>query len=139
MGSAAASIDLAAATVMGGQVVEGRRLGRLLGAPTANIVLERCDVGLYGSWAAVATSGARFYRALAHVGVRPSVGDTQPLLEVHLFEFDGDLYGKRLHVRLLQKVSGEACLGSLDLLRLKIASDLRDVRRYFDAAASGEE
>ncbi|MCC6766590.1 MAG: riboflavin kinase [Deltaproteobacteria bacterium] len=123
---------MAVAMEMGGIVVDGRRLGRLLGAPTANVVLPHGDASLYGSWAAIATIAARAYRALAHVGVRPSVGGTQPLLEVHLFDFDGNLYGHELRVRLLKKVSDEERLESLDLLRLKIASDLSAVRRYFE-------
>ena len=132
MGSAAPWNALAQTTEMSGRVVEGRRLGRLIGVPTANIALVGCDAALYGSWAAVARTGGRSYRAIAHVGVRPSVGGAEPLLEVHLFDYEGNLYGHSIRVRLLRKVSGEVRLESLDLLRLKIAADVRDVRRYFD-------
>jgi riboflavin kinase/FMN adenylyltransferase len=87
---------------------------------------------LFGSWAAFALAGDRLHEAIAHVGVRPSVGGGGPLLEVHLFDFDGDLYGKHLQVSLLRKVSEEVRLESLELLRGKIEEDVRRVRRYFD-------
>jgi len=121
-----------------GRVVPGARLGRTLGTPTANLVLGRCDPGLRGTFAAVVDGLERPYAAVAHVGVRPSIeGDGEPLLEVHLLDFDGDLYGRTLTVRLAQKVSDEVRLPSLDALAHKIAADVALVRRYFATPAYG--
>ena len=114
-----------------GTVIAGRGLGRALGAPTANIALPGVRPALYGSYAAIARVRDRVRPALAHVGVRPSIGGTEPLLEVHLLDFDGDLYGVTMHVRLLHKVSDEMALVSSALLRRKIADDVRRVRAFF--------
>ena len=115
-----------------GRVEHGRQLGRLLGAPTANLPLPP-DAGLpFGTFAAVVDGLDRPYRAVAHVGVRPSVrADGEPLLEVHRLDFDGDLYGRDLVVMLAHKVADEMRLVSRDALARKIAADVAAVRGYF--------
>jgi riboflavin kinase / FMN adenylyltransferase len=120
-----------------GRVERGRRLGRALGAPTANLPLGPDVDCTYGTFAAIDQGLDRPYRALAHVGVRPSVSaGTEPILEVHLLDFDGDLYGREVAVKLEHKVADEVRLGSLDALAQKIAADVASVRAYF-AATSG--
>jgi len=119
-----------------GVVVEGCKLGRELGAPTANIELSACSQDAYGSYAAEVVVARRRHNALAHVGVRPSVHGDGPLLEVHLLGTDArstelQLYGEWISVRLLEKVADEAKLGSLAALREKIRDDLRRVKAYF--------
>jgi riboflavin kinase/FMN adenylyltransferase len=114
-----------------GTVIVGRGLGRALGAPTANIALPTARPSSYGSYAAIVVVRGCARAALAHVGVRPSIGGTEPLLEVHLLDFEGDLYGLTMHVRLLRKVSDERALASLASLRRKIADDIRRVRAFF--------
>jgi riboflavin kinase/FMN adenylyltransferase len=115
-----------------GRVEHGRRLGRLLGAPTANLALPP-DAGLsFGTFAAMVDGLDRPYRAVAHVGVRPSVDAAgEPLLEVYLLDFEGDLYGRELVVTLAHKVADETRVGSLDALARKIAADVAAVRGYF--------
>jgi riboflavin kinase/FMN adenylyltransferase len=119
-----------------GRVEPGRRLGRLLGAPTANLPLRRRRDPPFGTFAAVVDGLERPYRAVAHVGVRPSVAPGgPPILEVHLLDFDGDLYGRELVVRLEHKVADEVRLASLDALARKVADDVTSVRAYFAGAA----
>lgn len=117
-----------------GRVEPGQRLGRRLGAPTANLCLrDAAGVG-FGTFAAVVEGLDRPYRAVAHVGVRPSVSVAGPLvLEVHLLDFDGDLYGREVTVKLEHKVTDEVRLDSLDALTAKIAADVAAVRDYFAA------
>ena len=115
-----------------GRVEPGRRLGRLLGAPTANLRVS--DVGglAFGTFAAIVTGLGRPHRAVAHLGVRPSVaGGGALLLEAHLLDFDGDLYGRELMVTLAHEVADEARLDSIDALARKIAADVAAVRAYF--------
>lgn len=114
-----------------GVVVEGRRLGRRLGVPTANLPIDDLDPALWGSWAALARTPHGAFRALAHLGVRPTVDGGRALVEAHLFDFDGDLYGIRLTVRLLERVAMELALPSLDALECKIHEDVRLVRDFF--------
>ncbi|MCC6850597.1 MAG: riboflavin kinase [Deltaproteobacteria bacterium] len=113
-----------------GTVVRGRGLGRALGAATANLRLSPRRRIPYGSYAAHAWVRGRTHRALAHVGVRPSIGGGERLLEVHLLDFDGALYGATMRVRLLAIVSEELTL-STGALRRKIAADLGRVRAFF--------
>ena len=77
------------------------------------------------------TAHGDVFRALAHLGVRPSVDGGRSLVEAHLLGFDGDLYGSRLTVCLLERVAMERALPSLDALQRKIHDDFRLVRGYF--------
>ena len=115
-----------------GRVEPGRRLGRLLGTPTANFPLARDAALPFGTFAAVVEGLGRPRPAVAHVGVRPSVvARGEPILEAHLLDFDGDLYGCELVVRIEHEVAGEERVGSLDALVRKIADDVASVRAYF--------
>jgi riboflavin kinase / FMN adenylyltransferase len=111
-----------------GKVIPGARLGRELGFPTVNIALAQRPPlsGIY----VVAVDGLG--RGVASVGKRPSVNPVpKPLLEVHLFDWDGELYGKRLRVRFLRKLRDEAKFDDLAALRAAIARDAAQAREYF--------
>ena len=115
-------------TVIEGEVTGGRRLGRRLGFPTANLEVGpevTAPAGVYASEAEV--DGVR-YRAKSNLGNNPTVGDTPRRLETHLFDFSGDLYGRRLRVRLLCKIRDERQFASLDELRRQIEADYRRIR-----------
>jgi len=117
--------------IVEGVVVEGRRLGRRLGFPTANIELVEpdCEMPEEGVYAAVAEIGGRRYAAVANWGSNPSVGGgCRPRLETHILDFEGELYGRRLKVELLRRIRGERRFGTLDELRGQIAADCRLVR-----------
>ena len=111
-----------------GKVAHGEKLGRRLGFPTANIRLAR-TVPLAGIFA-VEVEGMG--PAVASVGRRPSVNPlARPLLEVHLFDWDGELYGRRVKVRFLEKLRDEQKYDGLDALKEAIARDARQARAYF--------
>ena len=115
-----------------GRVQQGRHLGRVLGAPTANFTLALDTAVPFGTFAAVVEGLGRPYPAVAHVGVRPSLGPgLEPILEAHLLDFDGDLYGRELIVTLEHKVAEEIPVPSLEALARKIADDVAAVRAYF--------
>lgn len=106
-----------------GVVVAGRKLGRELGFPTANIAVEggvAAEDGVYASWAEV--DGVR-YRAMSNLGCNPSVGGRERRLETHLFGFGGTLYGKRLTVVLWRKVRDERRFATVEELRAQIEKD----------------
>ena len=111
-----------------GRVAHGAKLGRGLGFPTANIVLRRPPpvAGIF----VVEVDG--FGHGVASVGRRPTVNPVAvPLLEVHLFEHDADLYGERLRVRFLKKLRDEEKYDGLPALQAAIARDARQAREYF--------
>jgi riboflavin kinase / FMN adenylyltransferase len=106
-----------------GRVIEGRRLGRELGFPTANLVEGDEQFPPDGVWAVRAAAGDRAFDGVANLGVRPTVDGVAHALEVHLFDFEGDLYGKVLEVEFVRHLRGEQKFASLDALKDQIARD----------------
>jgi riboflavin kinase / FMN adenylyltransferase len=118
---------------MSGRVAHGEKLGRTLGFPTANIVLRRRPplAGIFAVEAELEETRA-VLRGVASVGRRPTVRDNAPpLLEVHLFDWDGGLYGRHLRVKFLHKLRDEEKYAGLDELRIAIARDVEQARDYF--------
>lgn len=109
-----------------GRVIEGRRLGRELGFPTANLVEGEEQFPPDGVWAVRATGSGRRFDGVANLGVRPTVDGVTHALEVHLFDFGGDLYGKVLEVEFVRLLRGEKKFGSLEELKEQIARDAAD-------------
>jgi riboflavin kinase/FMN adenylyltransferase len=93
---------------MSGKVIEGEHLGRELGFPTANVNLRRRQSAVMGIFA-VRVSGLNRepLDAVASVGTRPTFGGTKPILEVHIFDFDEDIYGKYIHVDFIARLRSE--------------------------------
>lgn len=115
-----------------GRVVEGRRLGRTLGAATANIQLKRYRAAVDGVYAVEIDGLDRRYQGIANIGVRPTVDGQTPLLEVHLFDFAGDIYGERLRIVLRKRLRAEQRFPSLDALKAQIGVDIATARAYFE-------
>ena len=117
-------------TEIEGTVIHGERIGRTLGFPTANIDARNISTpegdGVYASQ--VETDGV-CYDAMSNLGRRPSVGGERRLLETHLFGFSGDLYGKKIKVRLLQKIRGEEHYPTVDDLRRAIEHDAERIKQ----------
>ena len=116
---------------MMGRVVYGRQLGRQLGVPTANIRLQRYRTPLEGVFAVTVTGLDRRYEGVANVGVRPTVDGKEPLLEVHLFDFAEDIYGRLLTVEFKRKIRDERAFDGLEALKAQIARDIERTREYF--------
>jgi len=118
---------------MSGRVAHGEKLGRALGYPTANIVLRRRPplAGIFAVTVELEETHAML-RGVASVGRRPTVRENAaPLLEVHLFDWDGELYGRHLRVTFLQKLRDEKKFDGLDALRAAIGQDAAQAREYF--------
>jgi len=119
---------------MSGRVVEGRRLGRTLGFATANLRLERRKPALTGIFA-VRVRGAREepVPGVASLGTRPTVDGVEPLLEAHLFDFDGDLYGREIEVEFVAKLRDEVRFESLAALTEQMRRDAAAARAILNA------
>jgi riboflavin kinase/FMN adenylyltransferase len=121
-----------------GRVVYGRQLGRQLGVPTANVKLQRYRAALEGVYCVTVegvTDGDNALTGIANIGVRPTVDGKEPLLEVHVFDFSGDLYGKRIKVTFKHKLRDEQTFASVELLKQQIDADLVSARRWFTESA----
>jgi riboflavin kinase/FMN adenylyltransferase len=112
---------------LSGTVIEGRKLGRGLGFPTANLRLGERQTPRDGVWS-VKVDGER--KGVANLGTRPTVDGGERLLEVHLFDFSGDLYGKELRVRFGKFLRHERKFGSVEELREQILRDAEEARRF---------
>jgi len=115
---------------IGGKVVEGRKLGRQLGTPTANVDILTPMLPMTGVFAVTVTWQENVYKGVANLGYKPTVSDAKvPSLEVHLFEFDRDTYGDRLKVFFHAKIREEHKFDSLDELKQQITRDIMTARQ----------
>ena len=116
-----------------GRVVYGRQLGRQLNVPTANIRLQRYRAALEGVYCVTVEGIAGAVRhGIANIGVRPTVDGKEPLLEVHVFDYTGNLYGDLIKVTFKQKLREEQAFDSIDALKTQINQDIEQARHYFD-------
>jgi riboflavin kinase/FMN adenylyltransferase len=117
-----------------GRVVHGDKIGKRLGYPTANLQLKHNRpplTGIYVVEAHVPEYGV--LQGAASLGVRPTVKrDAKPVLEVHLFEFEQDIYGKTLRVEFLQKLREEQKFPDMDALTRQIALDVESAKKWFE-------
>lgn len=112
-----------------GRVLYGQQLGRTIGAPTANVQLKRVNPPLHGVYRVSVELDGVVQKGVANIGKRPTVkGDGKAHLEVHLFDFDGDLYGRRLDVVFHEKLRDEQRFDSLDALQAAIKADFAAAR-----------
>ncbi|WP_047045624.1 bifunctional riboflavin kinase/FAD synthetase [Vibrio mexicanus] len=112
-----------------GRVSHGRKLGRTIGFPTANIPLKRCVSPVSGVYVVKAQGiGEQAIGGVANIGQRPTVNGVRQQLEVHLFDFKGNLYGKQLEVSLLHKLREEIKFESFEALKQQIELDAEAAR-----------
>lgn len=119
---------------MAGRVRRGAQLGRTLGFPTANLALHRKVVPLWGVFAVrVSGAGLADHPAVVSLGTRPTINGTEPLLEVHVFDFDGDLYGRYLDVDFILRLRDERRFETIDALVAQMHRDAAAARAALGA------
>lgn len=128
------AVDRAAAMLgrpwrVDGIVERGRQIGRTLGFATANLTLGELIEPRRAVYAVRALVDGRRYGAVANFGRKPTVGAVSPLLEVHLFDFSGDLYGQRIGVEFIAFLRDERKFDGLDALKRQIGADCIEARR----------
>lgn len=110
-----------------GEVVGGKHLGSTLGFPTANVKLSKevASSIACGVYAARVTIGNACYDGIANVGNHPTVGEAiEALLEVHIFDFDKDIYGEKIEVDLLSFIRAEKKFNNVEELKKAIKNDI---------------
>jgi riboflavin kinase/FMN adenylyltransferase len=123
---------------MSGRVVRGQLLGRELGMPTANVKLNRKLSPVHGIFAVRVTGElpggeGGWLNGVASVGTRPTVDGIEPLLEVHLFDFDRDIYGAHIQVEFVAKLRDEERFPDLETLRRQMFADAALAREILAA------
>jgi riboflavin kinase/FMN adenylyltransferase len=119
---------------MRGRVIVGERLGRRLGYPTANMRIDRRRSPLGGIFAVRAHGiAAAPLAAVASLGTRPTVDGIEPLLETHVFDFDGDLYGREIEIEFVRKIRDEERFDGLDALVAQMHRDAAAAREILAA------
>ncbi len=118
-----------------GWVVKGQQMGRTLGFPTANVALADEQLPPDGVWVVRVKSGSgrggSSWQGVANLGFRPTVNGAARVLEVHIFDFSGDLYGKWIECEFLAHLRDEKKFSSLEELREQIGRDRDAARGYF--------
>jgi riboflavin kinase / FMN adenylyltransferase len=119
---------------MRGRVVPGKRLGRDLGFPTANLPLARRRAPVAGIFAVrVHGAGVAALAGVASLGSRPTVDGSTTLLEAHVFDFGGDLYGREIEVEFVAKLRDEERFATLEALTAQMRCDAAEARRILNA------
>ena len=119
------------------EVVVGNKIGRTMGFPTANLELPReyMLINCGGVFACLVDYNGQRYKAMANIGHRPTIGDRtkdQPIIEVNLFDFDGDLYGKQIRVSFIDRIRDEVKFDSLDELKAQLEQDRDNVYKLLE-------
>lgn len=110
------------------RVIKGDQRGRTIGVPTANMALKREHPPIMGVYAVQVTGLDKGYYGVANVGYRPTVNGQAYLLEVHIFDFDQDIYGTYLNVHFIEKIRDEKRFDSFDALKRQIYQDISIAR-----------
>jgi riboflavin kinase/FMN adenylyltransferase len=128
-----ASVLLGKPYAISGRIIHGNQLGRTLGFPTINIACQRSRVALSGIFAVHVKIEhcISLFTGVAHIAKRSIVNDQKPLLEVNLFDFNQEVYGKRASVSFLHKIRDTQSVSDLSQLKQMISKDVHDTKAYF--------
>jgi riboflavin kinase/FMN adenylyltransferase len=114
-----------------GRVIYGRQLGRTIGVPTANILLPHKKLPTVGVFAVSCLIDGQTVLGVANLGPKPTVGDQRHWLEVHIFDFNGHLYGDRIAVQFHKRLRGIETFDNLDALKTQIQHDIQAAKAWF--------
>ncbi len=118
--------------MMMGRVAHGQKIGRTLGYPTLNIHIKSGGNALHGIYVVKVKIQNCWHQGVASIGHNPTIRHQAKKLEVHVFDFDQEVYGESVEVLFYQKLRNEVEFGSLTALKAAIAQDVVDAKRYFE-------
>ncbi|MBU2879703.1 MULTISPECIES: bifunctional riboflavin kinase/FAD synthetase [Alteromonadaceae] len=116
-----------------GKVVHGEKRGRTIGFPTANVLLKRCQTPIQGVFAVKVRLDGAYLNGVANVGIRPTVNGQRSQLEVHMFDFNKQIYGQLIQVEFIKKLRDEIKFESFELLKKQIEFDAQIARELLCA------
>jgi riboflavin kinase/FMN adenylyltransferase len=115
-----------------GDIVEGRRRGREIGFPTANLHTHNELIPPHGVYATTLTVDGVVHAAVTNIGTNPTFGDLQEAaIETHLLNYSGDLYGRHVRLGFVQRLRDERSFADVDALKAQIEADVRRAERLF--------
>src|ERR1051325_1403161 len=126
---------LGRAYYLDGTIVEGRRRGRELGFPTANLETSNELLPPNGVYATIMTINGVVHGGVTNVGMRPTFGETTPTVETHVLDYSGNLYGQSVRLAFVQRLRDERRFEDVDALRTQIDADKRRAERLFTRLA----
>jgi riboflavin kinase/FMN adenylyltransferase len=126
---------LGRAYYLDGVVVEGKRRGRELGFPTANLQTQNELLPPNGVYATIMTIDGVVHGGVTNIGMRPTFGETTPTIETHVLDYSGDLYGQTVRLAFVQRLRDERRFEDVDALRAQIDADKRRAERLFTRLA----
>nr|WP_233075681.1 bifunctional riboflavin kinase/FAD synthetase [Paraglaciecola chathamensis] len=112
-----------------GKVLHGDKKGRTIGFPTANLLLKRCNAPINGVFAVQVDIAGTLYSGVANIGTRPTVNGQRSQLEVHIFHFTGNLYGRFISVAIRAKLRNEIKFDSFEQLHQQILRDAEQAKQ----------
>ena len=118
-----------------GVIVEGKRRGRELGFPTANLETRNELVPPNGVYATIMTIDGVVHGGVTNIGLRPTFGETVPTIETHVLDYSGNLYGQTVRLAFVQRLRDERRFEDVDALRAQIDADKRRAERLFTRLA----
>lgn len=118
--------------VISGEVEQGNKIGRTLGFPTANIKVDKYKLlPLFGVYATEIKIEDKLYKGITNIGNRPTINNSQVTIEVNIFNYTADLYGKRIKLSLKEFIREEKKFQDLESLKKQIIIDIEQANKYF--------
>lgn len=118
---------------VGGEVVVGNRIGRTIGFPTSNILIDETMVTpAHGVYVTYCNYNGICYQGITNVGIKPTIGDNKKNIETHIFNFSKDLYGKEIRVEFLERLRPEIKFDNVAALAQQIDKDCLEAERYHE-------
>ena len=116
-----------------GTVIEGKKLGRSLGFPTANLLLDQDTfIPNFGVYAGTINIENEIFNAIVNIGINPTVDDQSTVkIEAHIFDFSSDIYDKKVELSLNKFIRNEIKFNNIDELKIQIAEDIKTAKKYF--------
>lgn len=118
---------------VGGEVVRGNMIGRTIGFPTSNILIDESMVTpSNGVYITRCNYNFKQYEGITNVGIKPTIGDNKRVIETHIFDFNKDIYGREIKVEFIKKIRDEMKFPSVDDLAEQIQRDCQTAREYHE-------
>ncbi len=117
-----------------GRVVKGEKIGRMIGFPTANLEVdaEHKLIPADGAYAVTAQIQSKEYKAMLNIGIRPTVGGTSKTIEVHIFDFNDDLYGENVKVSFRKRLRAEKKFPDVEALKEQLTEDRKNAQKILN-------